>query len=53
MKKVYKKPEIELIDLTAKELLMNGGSPDPILDDPFGLGIWGDETDVSLPEGWM
>ena len=51
MKKVYIKPEIELIDLTAKELLMD--TPDPILDNDFGLNIWGDETDVSLPEGWM
>ena len=51
MKKVYIKPEIELIDLTAKELLM--GTPDPILDNPFGLEIEGWETDVSLPEGWM
>ena len=51
MKKVYIKPEIELIDLTAKELLMD--TPDPILDNPFGLEIEGWETDVSLPEGWM
>ncbi|MBQ3182429.1 MAG: hypothetical protein IJB57_02060 [Clostridia bacterium] len=51
MKKVYTKPEIELIDLTAKELLMD--TPDPILDNPFGLDIGGWETDVSLPEGWM
>lgn len=51
MKKVYIKPEIELIDLTAKELLMD--TPDPILDDRYGLGINGWETDVSLPEGWM
>lgn len=53
MKKAYIKPEIELIDLTSKELLMNGDAPDPILDDPFGLGVDGWETDVSLPEGWM
>ena len=51
MKKLYTKPEIELIDLSAKELLMY--SPDNILDNNFGLNIWGDETDVSLPEGWM
>ena len=51
MKKVYKKPEIELIDLTAKELLMsNGDYPDPILDK---YGIWGDERDVSLPDTWF
>lgn len=48
MKKVYIKPEIETIDLTAKELLMD--TPDPILD-KYGIGGW--ETDVSLPEGWM
>lgn len=51
MKKVYIKPELEVIDLTAKELLMD--TPDNILDNGFGLDIWGDETDVSLPEGWM
>ena len=51
MKKVYEKPEVELIDLTAKEVLMT--DVDPILDDPYGLGIGGWETDVSLPEGWM
>lgn len=51
MKKVYTKPEIELIDLTAKELLMNGDDyPDPILD-KYGIGGW--ETDVSVPDGWM
>ncbi len=53
MKKIYIKPEIELIDLTAKELLMSADTPDPILDDPYGLDIGGWETDVSLPEGWM
>lgn len=53
MKKVYIKPELELIDLASKELMMNGNSPDPILEDPFGLDIGGWETDVSLPEGWM
>ena len=53
MKKVYIRPELELIDLAAKEFLMNGESPEPILDDPFGLGIGGWDTDVSLPEGWM
>lgn len=51
MKKVYIKPELEVIDLTAKELLMD--TRDPILDNHFGLDIGGDETDVSLPEGWM
>ncbi|MBR4882206.1 MAG: hypothetical protein IKU19_09735 [Clostridia bacterium] len=50
MKKVYTKPELELIDLSAKELLMG---PDNILGNDFELDIWGDETDVSLPEGWM
>ena len=53
MKKVYIKPEIELIDLTAKELLMGADVPDQILDNKCGLNIWGEETDVSLPEGWM
>ena len=51
MKKVYIKPEIELIDLAAKELLMD--TPDPLLDNLYGLEIEGWETDVSLPEGWM
>ena len=51
MKKAYTKPEIEMIDLTAKEMLMD--TPDPILDNKYGLNIWGSETDVSLPEGWM
>ena len=54
MKKVYTKPEIESIDLSAKELIMSGNNAtDPILENNFGLNIWGDETDVSLPEGWM
>ncbi len=53
MKKVYIKPEIELIDLTAKELLMSYDNPDPILDNHYGLDIGGWETDVSLPDGWM
>ena len=52
MKKAYTKPQLELIDLTAKELLMNGDTPDPILDDPFNIGIGGRDTDVSVPDGW-
>jgi len=51
MKKVYIKPEIELIDLTAKELLMNGDFSDPILGQKYGLDL--DGYDVSLPDPWM
>ena len=50
MKKAYIKPELDLIDLSAKELLMSVDTPDPILD-KYGIGGW--ETDVSIPEGWM
>ena len=52
MKKVYIKPELELIDLTAKELLMDGGEYlDPILDKKYGVD--GDGIDVSVPDGWV
>lgn len=48
MKKVYIKPELELIDLSAKELLMTG--EDPILDKFYGDGVMG--TSV-IEDGWF
>ena len=52
MKKVYTKPELEFIDLSAKELLMGIEIPGAT-DGGYGFSIDGSETDVSLPQGWI